>query len=117
MIRFFRFAFFATFAIITSLAFLPDYSALPPIVCVSDLMNHTLAFIVLYLLYTLSFCHSVKRKLGTFFLYAVGIEVVQYFLPTRCASFEDIAADGVGILIAYFITVNLPLFRRFGPCH
>ena len=113
---FFRFSFFTALTAITALAFLPDYSGLPPIVCVSDLMNHALAFMVLYLLYTLSFCHSVKQKLGIFFLYAVAIEAVQYLLPTRCASFEDIAADSVGILVAYFISVNLPLFRRFGPC-
>jgi len=115
--HFFRFSFFVALLGISTLAFLPDYSALPPLVTMSDLLNHAIAFLVLYLLYTLSFCHSVKRKLGTFLIYAIGIETVQYFLPTRYASFEDIAADSIGILLAYFITVKVKLFHRFSPCH
>jgi VanZ family protein len=98
---FYRVIFFAILSISTTLAFLPDYSNLPPIVEISDLLNHATAFTVLTLLYRISFSHSWNRLFASLFLYAVFIEFVQYFLPTRCASFEDIAADGVGMFLGF----------------
>lgn len=102
-----RFAFFAALGSITVLAFLPDYSALPPIVSVSDLANHAAAFTVLFLLYSLSYAHSHKRIFLTLLAYGAFIEIVQGFLPTRYASLEDIAADSVGLMIALLIRKSI----------
>jgi VanZ family protein len=107
----FRLLFFSALFTISILAFLPDYSELPPIVSISDLLNHTAAFIMLTLLYSLSFTHRWKHILSVLFLYALFIEAVQYFLPTRCASIEDIIADSAGILIGYLASKWIEKFR------
>lgn len=104
MIFFYRLLLFSALFTISVLAFLPDYSELPPIVTISDLLNHSVAFIVLTLLYSLSFTHQWKYILSVLFLYALFIESVQFFLPTRCASIEDIIADSAGMFIGYLIT-------------
>jgi VanZ family protein len=105
---FFRFSLFIAVTAISILAFLPDYSALPPIVSVSDLINHTVAFTVLSLLYALAYSHSLKRIFLTLIGYGIFIETVQAFLPTRFASIEDIIADGVGLIVGM---VLLKVFR------
>lgn len=99
MTLFFRYSFFTALAAISLLAFLPDYSALPPIVSISDLLNHTFAFTVLTLLYYFSYSPSAQRIFSNLLLYGIFIELVQAFLPTRCASVEDIAADSIGLVI------------------
>lgn len=103
MIFLYRFSFFIALIAISTLAFLPDYSALPPIVSVSDLINHGVAFTVLTLLYRFSYTHSPQKILFFLFSYALFIEFVQAFLPTRCASLEDIVADSVGLLIGMLL--------------
>ncbi len=113
MIFFYRLLLFSALLTISVLAFLPDYSELPPIVSINDLLNHTVAFIVLTLLFSLSFTHQWKHILSVLFLYALFIESVQSFLPTRCASIEDIVADSIGMLIAYLIYKGIE--RRFAP--
>jgi len=102
---------FVTLTAITILAFLPDYNALPPIVSFSDLLNHTIAFVVLFILTTQAY-PTVQTKQAVFplVLYAFFIEAVQYYLPTRFASWSDIGADGAGLLLGYVI---LLLLRRF----
>ena len=107
----FKILFYITLIAITGLAFLQNYDALPPIVSFDDLLNHTVAFTVLFLL----FRHAhptllTKHIVITLLSYAILIEAVQYFLPTRCASWSDIAADGTGLVIGYLI---LFLFKRF----
>jgi len=104
LIFFYRFSFFIALVAISTLAFLPDYSALPPIVSVSDLINHGVAFTVLTLLYRFSYTHSSRRVLFSLFSYALFIEFVQAFLPTRCASIEDVIADSVGLLIGMLLS-------------
>lgn len=106
---FFRFSFFIALSAISILAFLPDYSALPSIVSVSDLINHAVAFTVLFLLYALSYPHySLKQILLTLIGYGIFIEIVQTFLPTRCASIEDVLADSVGLIAGLIL---LKIFR------
>jgi len=100
-----RVLFYTTLLIITILAFLPDYDALPPIVSFSDILNHTLAFVVLFLL--LKAAHpqlALKYLFILLVIYAIFIEVVQYFLPTRFASFSDILADITGLFIGYLFS-------------
>ena len=102
----FRIVFYIVFSAVSVLALLPNYDALPPIVSFSDLLNHAVAFFVLYLL--LRCAHPAvtqKRALLLLFGYALMIEAVQYFLPTRYAALSDIAADCAGMFAA------LPLHR------
>ena len=112
----FRAAFYAAFVTISCLAVIPDYNGLPPIVTLSDLLNHAAAFFVLYLL--LRGAHpSLNRQKSTLLLiaYAIMIEVVQAFLPTRDASLGDIGADMAGILLAHLFLMYLflPTLRKF----
>ncbi len=96
------------------MAVVPNYNALPNFVSFSDLINHAVAFFTLYLLLEraypdLKYTSSVTLLVG----YAVLIEAVQYFLPNRCASFSDVVADSVGILIAVAL---LPLIHKLPFC-
>ncbi|HZF70200.1 VanZ family protein [Sulfuricurvum sp.] len=103
--------FFTVLILISTLAFLPDYSGLPPIVSLSDKLNHTAAFTVLILLYKLAFPHSTQRIVISLLLYAVFIEVIQVFLPTREASMEDILADSIGLALGVLLIQTF--YHRF----
>jgi VanZ family protein len=113
-----KIAFFSALIIISTLAFIPDYSGLPPIASFSDKLNHTAAFTVLFLLYRFAFTHSTQRILMSLLFYALFIEVVQAFLPTREASLEDIFADSIGlvlgILLGRWIEKKRPTMGREG---
>lgn len=107
----FRIVFYITLAAVTLLAFLPNYDALPPIVSFSDLLNHTVAFAVLYVLFTQAHPSLLtKHTVFALLFYAVLIEAVQYFLPTRYASGSDIIADAAGVLTGYLILFQLKRF-------
>jgi VanZ family protein len=89
---------------------LPDYSGLPDLLSFSDLLNHAVAFFILFLLFERAFPHlKTSERFVLLFLFAFSIELVQFFLPTRTASISDIAADGAGMLFALFV---IPLLRR-----
>jgi VanZ family protein len=98
-----KIAFFGSLFLISTLAFLPDYSALPDVVSFSDKLNHAAAFTVLTLLYRFAFLHSTKRVLISLLFYAFFIEIVQAFLPTREASLEDIFADSIGLALGIIL--------------
>jgi len=97
-------AFFSALIIISTLAFLPDYSGLPPIASFSDKLNHAAAFTVLLLLYRFAFIHTMQRILVSLLFYALFIETVQSFLPTRTASIEDIFADSIGLMLGIVLS-------------
>ena len=106
----FKVLFFTVLAAITTLAFLPNYDALPPIVSFSDLLNHTAAFVVLYILMTQAHPTLLIKHVVLFLVaYAFFIEAVQYYLPTRFASWSDIGADIAGLVIGY---ITMILLRR-----
>ncbi|MEA3372343.1 MAG: VanZ family protein [Campylobacterota bacterium] len=113
----FKFLFYTAFTAISILAVVPNYNALPEFVSFSDLLNHAVAFMVLYLL--LERAHpAIGRRNGILLLlaYAILIEVVQYFLPTRFAAVSDVLADAAGVIVAVFILPylkKLPLIRYF----
>jgi VanZ family protein len=69
-----------------------------------DKLNHFFAFLVLYILLSLSFI-NMKMKIKVVFLliFALHIEVIQYFTPSRSSSFADIVADIIGIFAGVFI--------------
>lgn len=114
MILIFRFFLFSTLIAISILAVVPDYSALPPVVSFSDLLNHTIAFITLSFLYRIAYNHTVRRIILSLIAYAVMIEIVQLFLPTRFGSLEDILADSVGILVGLVLARGYSVFARLG---
>jgi len=94
--------FYTALSAITTLAFLPNYDALPPLVNFSDLLNHAIAFAVLFILLKIAHPNLIlKQSVTSLTAYALWIEAVQYFLPTRFASLSDVLADSVGILIGY----------------
>ena len=100
----FRLLFTVAFGAITYIAFLPNYDTLPQIASFSDLLNHAVAFMVLYLLLEYARVSDSMVKKATFFLfYALFIELVQYFLPTRCADFYDVIADMFGVVTALML--------------
>ena len=107
---FFKVLLLVALTAITILAFLPDYDSLPPIVSFSDLLNHTIAFTVLYILARQSFpALHIKYSVIALTAYAFFIEAVQYYLPTRFASWSDIGADVTGLFIGY---ISMLVFRR-----
>ncbi len=63
-----------------------------------DKANHFMAFLVLYLMLSLTFVKLSERvKVLIMFLFGVQIEIVQYFLPYRDFSLLDLVADSIGI--------------------
>jgi len=112
LILLFRIAFLVCFTAVTVLAFLPDYSGLPPVVNISDLLNHTAAFTMLSFLYLMSFNHARMTMALVLGAYAISIEAIQYFLPTRYASFEDILADILGIILGIMVSKTAHLWKR-----
>lgn len=86
------------------MAFVPNYNALPDFVSFSDLLNHAVAFCVLFILMQVAYSeHSHKERIILLLIYAIFIEAVQYFLPHRFASVSDIIADSVGLSIGYLL--------------
>ncbi len=105
--------FFFTLISVTTIAFLPNYNFLPKVVSISDLFNHALAFTVLYLFLAGTYpALSFLKRISFLLFLAAGIEVVQYFLPTRDASWSDITADMAGLLIGYLIIVTMIKLHR-----
>lgn len=99
-----KIAFLSALIIISTFAFLPNYSELPPVASFSDKLNHTAAFTLLLLLYRFTFTHSTQRILISLFFYAVFIELIQSFLPTREASIYDIFADSIGLALGIILS-------------
>lgn len=92
---------------------MPDYEPLPPVVALSDILNHSAAFITLYILLAAGY-PSVRTRVR-FALpagYGIVIEAVQYFLPERTASLSDLLVDVTALLFAltlhYLFTPLLP---------
>jgi len=106
----FKILFFSALLFTTTLAFLPDYSDLPEVVSISGIFNHFVAFFTLYILFERAYPQlTCKERILFLLIYAVFIECVQYFLPTRAAEIIDVIVDTVGILSAYFL---LPLLKK-----
>jgi len=97
----FRILFFICLVVITYLAFVPNYNGLPKFLSLSDMANHFFAFFVLSFLFDFSFNLSKGKKGFILFGYAILIEVVQYYLPTRDFSVGDIIVD-IGAISMYY---------------
>ncbi len=100
--------FWITWSAVTLLAFIPRYSELPEFVSFNDLLNHAVAFFTLTILLAFAYSHITFREIIFYLLfYAIMIEAVQYFLPTRHASLSDIVADSTGLFIALLLIKRL----------
>lgn len=92
--------YFVTIAVIFTLAVLPTYEHLPGLFSLNDKLNHLSAFFVLALLAHISGLVDDYRYHVLFLaFFAIFIEVVQSFLPTRLFSFADMGADALGVLL------------------
>ncbi len=89
---------------ISYMAFVPNYSGMPHLISMSDILNHFLAFFSLaMLLYFAYQSLSSQTRIGLLLLFAVLIEVIQYFLPTRSAEVADVLVDASGLFFAFVI--------------
>ena len=73
-----------------------------------DKANHFIAFFTLYILLHYGYKSlNLKTKILYLLLFAIQIEIVQYFIPNRYFSLLDVVADSIGIIIGigvvYFI--------------
>ena len=73
-----------------------------------DKANHFVAFMVLFVLLSFGYKHlNLTKKVMILLVFAVQIEIVQYFIPCRSFSLLDIFADMVGVGIGYVIVRGL----------
>jgi VanZ family protein len=79
-----------------------------------DKSNHLLAFSVLGVLGILAWRHRLREVLGGLLAYGCLIEVAQSFVPNRSASWEDVVADSLGLLIGWLAASVVP---RCGRSH
>ena len=79
-----------------------------------DKLKHTTSFFVLYILLDIALYKrsSLQLFLGAF-LYGVGIEIVQSFLPYREASNLDILANLVGIILGMLLLLALKQMGKY----
>lgn len=69
-----------------------------------DKLNHLAAFTVLYLLLSAGFGHlKMLTRVMLLMAFAVQIEIVQHFIPSRDFSLLDIVADAVGIACGWVL--------------
>lgn len=98
----FKSLFFLNFAFIEYLALTPQHIEI--IESFWDKQNHFIAFLVLYILLGLAYRDfSTAKKTTVMTLIAFQIEITQYFIPGRCFSLLDIAADAVGVVLGILI--------------
>lgn len=77
-----------------------------------DKLNHCFAFFVLFLLLELAHDWSTGLKIGFLCFFAIGIECIQYFLPTREFSLLDVIADIIGMGLYYILRKPLSAFNQ-----
>ena len=71
-----------------------------------DKANHFVAFMVLYILLSLGYRHiGLVLKVAILFVFALQIEIVQYFIPSREFSLLDIVADMIGVCIGWVVVM------------
>ena len=97
---YFRVLFWLALIVSYTAAILPQEVA-PTIGTLGDKAHHILAFWVLGVLLRLAY--QVNYLYGLLILIGYGnfIEVSQYFTPNRCAEYQDIVADTIGIFIGF----------------
>ena len=94
-----RVSFFSLLIIISYIAFLPNYNALPSFTSLSDVFNHFIAFFVLAMFLDFSFTPRYTYNIVFLSMYGIFIECVQYFLPNRAFDMLDVVVDISGVVI------------------
>ena len=108
---FFRLLFLLTL-VVCSYGFLKDVSGLPSSWMPNDKLMHGLIFLMLMLLWQLSFYRRVLAGLLLLGIYGGAIELAQHFFTTRFGDWWDFLADLGGLALALLLW-QLPLWRRF----
>lgn len=56
---------------------------------------------------------NISRRYQIFILisYGAAVECVQYYIPYRSGGFDDVIADGLGVILFYCLTL-IPTFRK-----
>lgn len=75
----------------------------PKLGSLSDKSTHFIAFAVLTLLFRFSYAVTWFKTYLILCIYAVFIEVSQFFTPNRCAEVLDVIADLIGIGIGLLL--------------
>ncbi|RUM50276.1 MAG: VanZ family protein [Hydrogenothermus sp.] len=96
------------FAYIVFIAFMSFYPS-PPETPTSDKLNHFIAFLILAVLYRISFQGSYWANFFIAIIYGAFIELVQSFLPYRYAEYADFVADVFGTLCGMFFIFVIEL--------
>lgn len=97
--QYFKILFYIAVSVVLYLAIVPDNIEVPSIY--ADKIKHASAFFVLSLLLNRA-SSTLKhrlRNMGALLLFGIFIEFVQYFVPNRQSSFDDVIADFVGIVL------------------
>ena len=105
MINLYRTIFITLVLLISYLAFIPSSGGSD--VPYFDKVVHFLAFFILMFFLDLSTTRPLEVHFGLIsclFLFALGIEIVQYNLPYRSAELFDFLADLLGMLV-YFVFI------------
>ena len=105
MINLYRTIFITLVILISYLAFIPSSGGSD--VPYFDKVVHFLAFFILMFFLDLSTTRPLEVHFGLIsclFLFALGIEIVQYNLPYRSAELFDFLADLLGMLV-YFVFI------------
>ena len=72
----------------------------------SGAIEHMLAFVVLYILLHLAYRKSgVIQKVAWLLIFAIQLEIIQYFVPTRTVNVWDIVADMLGVVLIVIVLV------------
>ena len=105
MINLYRAVFIILVLLISYLAFIPSSGCSD--VSYLDKAFHFLAFFILMTFLDLSTARPLEVHFGLIsclFLFALGIEIVQYNLPYRSAELFDLLADFLGMVV-YFVFI------------
>ncbi len=76
---------------------------------INDKVAHILTFLLLGLLVRPAFPLLMNRLQPYLWLlsYGLGIEVIQYFIPSRSFSLLDLAADAAGLLLSVVLALTI----------
>jgi len=72
----------------------------------SDKVGHIIVFFVLGLLLFKATVLRRSKQIVILLSYGIVVECVQYFIPYRSGSIDDVVADSAGILLFYLLTIN-----------
>lgn len=85
--------------------------SLPSDIPHTDKYGHIIVFFCLSML--IYKCINIARRYQIAILvsYGIGVECIQYFIPYRSGGLDDVAADAIGVVLFYALTM-LPTCRK-----